>query len=838
MDAPPAFGELLRRYRAAAGLTQEELAERAALSARGIADLERGVRTAPYPRTVRQLADVLGLAADEHALLFAARGRAYDARRDTGEGARGHVRPQPPTPLVGREREVQRLSQRLLDERVRLLTLTGTGGTGKTRLALELASELHARFDCGAWFIDLTPIREPALVLPEIARVLGAHHESSRPIKEALEQFLRNKQLLLVLDNCEQVVAFAPDIGTLLERCPGVQVLATSREPLRLRSERLYPVPPLGLPPADATVPLHAVTAAPAVALFVQRAQNLQPDFRLSDATVRAVAELCRHLDGLPLAIELAAAHVTVLPPAALLARMERRLDLLRATTQDVPARHQTLRAAIDWSYELLSDSERAVFRRMAIFAGGCSLEAAEVVCQPGGTPGIGVLDQLESLVRKGLVKCEDAEGQPRFGMLETIREYASEALEQSGEQAAVTDAHAAYYLELAEVTEPLLHGEEQLLWFRRLDHERANFRAAFRWFADSADELLTESALRLAGALWWYWHVRGAHAEARELVGALLELPTAQRPSLGRARALATYGVMTWGLGDAAGGLALHDESLILTRQYGDAHAVAEVLMHAAVAASFMGDLPRATAACSEALELARNAAADHIASSALSILGRVAMLQGDVTTAHGRLSEALAISRRGGDAFGMALALNGLGAIARQRGDVAEAGPLYEEALTLFRALGERPNVAAVLASLGEVALAEHDHATAGARFRESLVVYHEMGSVRGIGVGLAGLASLAAAEDQHVRALRLTGAAAALGEATGVAFEVFGNREAEASLAGARRELGKGAAAAAWTAGLTMSPDEAVRYALATGERGIGDPHDGRADSHVAT
>jgi DNA-binding NarL/FixJ family response regulator/Tfp pilus assembly protein PilF len=565
--------------------------------------------------------------------------------------------------------------------------------------------------------------------------------------------------------------------------------------------------------------------------------QDLQPDFRLLEETARPLVELCRRLDGLPLAIELAAAHATVLPPAALLARMQNRLDLLRARTQDVPARHQTLRAAIDWSHDLLSDSERAVFRRLAIFPGGCTVEAVEVVCRAGGTLPLDVLEQVESLLHKGLIKSEDAEGQPRFGMLETIREYACEALEKSGELAAVSDAHAAYYMELAEFTEPLLHGREQLIWFQRLDREVANFRAALKWFAERQDDRLTESALRLCGALWWYWHVRGDHAQARELVGSLLALPSARRPSIGRARALATYGVMTWAMGEPTAALALYDESLVLTRQFGDPEGVAEVLMHAAVAASFTGDLTRATASCTEALELARGASADHIASSSLTILGRIAMLQGDLTTAHTRLSEALTVSRRGGDAFGMALALDGLGAIARNRGDTGGARPLYEEALALFRLLRERPNVAALLANLGEVALAQGDHATAQARFRECLVVYDEMGSARGLGVALAGQASVAAAEGQHVRALRLAGASAALAETSGVAFEVFGEGAIEASLAAARRALGEGAAAAAWTAGHTMGPDEAVSYALGTGAGQLAAINDGAAQHRKA-
>ena len=823
MDTPPRFGALLRRYRAAAGLTQAELAERAGLSVRGIADLERGARTAPFPRTVRQLAEVLGLGADERALLLAARNRASDAHRDAGGAARGQDLPRPPTPLIGREHELQVLRQRLLRGPARLLTLTGTGGTGKTRLALAVLSELREAFAHGVWFVDLVAIREPELVLPAIARVLGVHHTGRRPIREVLDQFLRHKQLLLVLDNCEQVLAAGPDIAAVLDRCPDVQVLATSREPLRLRGEQLFPVPPLGLPPADAALPLHALSVAPAVALFVQRAQDLQPDFRLAAETARPVAELCRRLDGLPLAIELAAAHVTVLPPAALLTRLARRLDLLRARTQDVPARHQTLRAAIDWSHDLLSESERAVFRRLAVFAGGGTLEAAEVVCQAGGTERIDVLGHLESLANKGLIQCEDMEGQSRVAMLETIREYAAEALAQSAEVAAVRQAHAAYYLALAESTEPLLHGAAQVTWFRRLDREAANFRAALTWFAEGLDDHVAEGALRLCGALWWYWHVRGDHAQAREVVGPLLALPAAQRPTWGRARALATYGVMTWGTGDATAALALYDESLGLLRPLEDARTVAEVLMHRAVAASSTGDLARATKACAEALALARAVGAAHIASSALSILGSVALLQGDLATGHDRLHEALMISRRGEDAFGMALALDGLGAIARRQGDAARARPLYEEALALFHALGERPNVAAVLASLGEVALAQSDHATARSRFRESLVVYQEMGSARGVGVALAGLANLAAAEGQPTRALRLAGAAAALADAPGVAFEVFGQRAADANLASARQALGDAAAEVAWAAGQTMRPDDAVRYALAREEAG---------------
>ena len=427
--------------------------------------------------------------------------------------ARRHNLPTHPTALLGRERELAEV-RKLYEDGARLVTLTGPGGTGKTRLGLQVAADLLDAFEHGVFLVELAPISDPALVPSTVAQALGVRDIGSRPIVDAVKKHLRSRSVLLLLDNFEQVLPAAAVAADLLAACPGLAVLATSREPLRLRGEHEYAVPPLALPEAGLGTTSEVVSQAPAVALFVQRARAVRADFALTDENAAAVAEVCARLDGLPLAIELAAARVRLLTPEAMAARLERRLPLLVGGARDLPARQRALRDTIAWSHDLLDEHERRLFRRLSVFVGGWTLDAAEAVCNTDGN--LDTLDGLESLVSKSLVRQDvDARGEPRFAMLETIREYALERLAASGEAAEMRQRHADNYVALAERTAPELYGHGLVAWFVRLEAEHDNMRAALAW--SQAEERGAGIRLRLPLALWRFWLVRGYPAEGRQ---------------------------------------------------------------------------------------------------------------------------------------------------------------------------------------------------------------------------------------------------------------------------------------------------------------------------------
>ncbi|MDP9371880.1 MAG: protein kinase, partial [Chloroflexota bacterium] len=427
--------------------------------------------------------------------------------------------PAPPTPLIGRGRELESLQDLLLDPDVRLVTVTGPGGIGKTRLALEAARQAAEEFAGGVCFVPLAAIRDPQFVMPTVARMLEVDEVAGRPMVEVLGHALRERDLLLVLDNLEQVIEAAGDLGSLLAACPRLAILATSREPLHLRAEHVVATPPLAVPPLGqrgslAHLGAQAAGRYEAVTLFAERARAVRPDFALTDANASVVAALCARLDGLPLAIELAAARSRHLAPAALLARWERRLPLLAGGPRDLPERQRTLRDAIAWSHDLLTPAEQALFRRLAVFAGGFTLEAAEAVCLPPDDERTAIADGVWALADKSLLRREDApDGEAHFGMLETIREFGLEHLAASGEETAVRQAHAAYVLALVERAEPALTGPEQGIWFDRLEIEHDNLRAALAW---TLDRRAADVALRLGAAPWRFWSARGYLAEGR----------------------------------------------------------------------------------------------------------------------------------------------------------------------------------------------------------------------------------------------------------------------------------------------------------------------------------
>ncbi len=600
---PSIFGDLLRRRRLAAGLTQEELAERAGLSTRAISDLERGINRKPRKDTIQRLAEALHLSAQDRATFVAsARGHIDPPASVETLPRHPHNLPSQPNVLIGRDREVAAACAFMRRSDVHLLTLTGPGGTGKTRLGLQVAAALLGDFVDGVFFVPLAPLRDPALVASTIGQSLGVREAAGQALPAALQAYLQDKHLLLVLDNFEQVLPAAALLSDLLTAAPGLKVLVTSRATLHLSHEHQFPVSPLALPPGKHSVGVEALSQYAAVALFIHRALVVKPDFVVTPASAPALAEICQRLDGLPLAIELAAARTRLLPPQALLARLAHRLPLLTGGSRDLPARHQTLRATIEWSFDLLDASEQRLFARLAMFAGGWTVEAAERVCAGVGSGAdaqvdqVAVLDGLASLRDQSLVQQEpalDPEDEPRFTMLETIREYALERLAANGETEETSRRHAGYYLALAEAAEPELRGPAQGVWLTRLETEHDNLRAALHWSLESGAE---ETALRLGGALWRFWYMHGHLSEGRRWLEMALAKSSAVPASV-QAKVFNGAGNLAYGQSDYARAAAWHEASLALQRDLGDKAGLAASLTNLGNIAWSQGDYVRAQA-------------------------------------------------------------------------------------------------------------------------------------------------------------------------------------------------------------------------------------------------
>jgi predicted ATPase/class 3 adenylate cyclase/DNA-binding CsgD family transcriptional regulator len=760
-----------------------------------------------------------------------------------------HNLPVQPTPLIGREREVAAVQQLLLRADVRLLTLTGPGGSGKTRLGLQVAAELSDHFTDGIYFVNLAPISDAELVVPIMAQTLGVKESTTRSMGEQLQAFLQEKLLLLVLDNFEQVVSAACILSDLLARCSHLKLLVTSRAVLHLSAEHEFAVPPLSLPDLKRLPDLVTLSQYEAVALFIARAQALQPDFQVSNANAPAVAEICARLDGLPLAIELAAARIKLLPPPALLARLGQLLAVLTSGRRDAPARQRTLRKTIEWSYQLLDADEQRLFRRLSVFVGGCTLQAIEAVCAAldTQTPVIWVLDGAASLIDKSLLRQTEQEAEePRFVMLETIREYGREALEASGEAEVTHQAHAAYYLGLAEAAERTWNGPQQAVWVARLEKAHDNLRAAMNWLLERGE---AEMAFRLGTALWWFWYAQEHRHEGWNELSRALERSEGVAVPL-RARALWAAGSLAASLGHFERGTVLCQESLALFRGIGDTKGMGDAIFHLAHVAFARWDLAAARKLFEESLVLLRQTGDQTRAAWVLNALALVVLYQGEYATVYPLAEQAGEIFREVGDTIGVAMALMTVARVVFWQGDLARAQTLAEEGLarasetgitsayaialamggeislaqgettparllieqshTLCQEVGNQEMIAGTLSLLGKVLAAQGDHRASRALYEESLL--RGLSAVE-IAPTFEGLAVVAAAQGETTWAVRLWAAAAALRDSLSTPLPPFYRADSERSVAAAHAQLGEQAFAVAWAEGRGMTWEQAL-------------------------
>jgi predicted ATPase/DNA-binding XRE family transcriptional regulator len=854
-DVPLPFSQRLRRLREAAGLTQEELAERAGISAKAVSALERGERQRPYPHTVRALADALGLSEDDRAVL--AESMPGRSRPASASPAATPAPPLPsvPTTLIGREQELADVTRLLTTEPTRLLTLTGPGGVGKTRLALEVAQCLSAAYQGRIRFVPLAPLSDPDLVLPTVAQAFGVAQAGTTTSSELLATFLAGHRWLLVLDNAEHVLSFVPGLAELLMSCPTLVVLVTSRAPLRIRAEHEYPLRPLQVPDLSHLPTVAEVEHISSVQLFVERAQAAAPSFTLTQANCAAVAAVCRRLEGLPLALELVAARVRLLSPTEVLARLDRLLPLLVGGPRDLPQRQQTMSAAINWSSELLSPIEQALFRRLSVFAGGWTLGAAESVAAWGEIQAEDTFDLLAGLVEQSLVVAEShPDDASRYRMLEPIRQFAESRVEAEGEHDTLLNRHLTWCLNLAQQAAQELRGPAQGQWLNRLEHEHDNIRVALAWSIQAGNRIT--DGLQLAVAIWRFWSTRGHLSEGRRWLESALSSDVAVPDAL-RAEGFNAAGNLARDQGEHAESQRLHDASLELRRRLGDTRGVAVSLNNLGTVALDQGLYVRATELYDEALALFREVAQDWEIGIAVHNLGLVLGRRGEYERASQLMDEALGIWERVGDATQRARSLDAMGEAARRQGEIERATTLHEQSLALRQQLGETRGIALTLRNLGLIARDRGDHERAMQLLQQSLDLHQRIGDKRGMAITLAALADVARQQhdparaqqlydeaitmhaqlqireelpaclfgiaaiisaDEPERAVRLLGASTAIREAMGQALPDVERRELEELATALRRRLPAAEFQRHWSAGAEMRLELALHEARA--------------------
>ena len=818
MSDRSSFGRLLKARRRALDLTQEELAKRVRYSVITIRKVEADERR-PSRQLAEQLATVLDLTADERpafvAYARAEPGWTLPSPRPSDPPRPEHPQTNLPTPLtrlIGRDGETKSIQNILVQDAVRLVTLVGPPGIGKSRLALRVAGSVLTHFPDGVFFVPLAPIGDPLLVAPTIAKALDLKEFAGRSLMDRLLDYLRDRHVLLLLDDFDHMLGAAPFVAEMLTACRGPKVLATSRAPLHLRGERLVAVPPLELPRPSAPMDAAGALNSSAVELFVERAQDADPDFTLSDANAADVAALCAHLDGLPLAIELVAARSRLMTPADLVARVGHRLALLTDGPLDLPPHQQTMRSTIDWSYDLLADGEQTLFARLSVFVGGCTAPAVEEVTNLRDDLGPSVLDGLSALVTKNLVgRDRRIDGDGHYFLLETIREYAWERLCARGEESEIRHRHAACYLRLAEAANADLTSHE----LDRLEVARDNLRAAMEW---SIQNGAVEASLRLISALWKFWHIRSRQTEAHRWITLVLD-PDVPHPEDLRAQALHGAGWIALDRRDLSRAHTYFDESLAIFRRLHDVPGIAEALHGVGICAQADGDHVRAAALFGESLTLYRSLHNDEGVAWSLDHLGDTALNMTDNARAETLFGESLAIFRRLHHIWGTAISLHHQGLAALAGGDAALADGRLRESLVLFSELDNCWGVAASYDHLGYAALLRDDPQQAREHFVAALTRNHSDQDRGGFARSLTGLASVAVLQRSPEPAARLFGAAEVMASGGGIDMDPVARGVYERDTAAVRSELEPDVINRARSTVRDMSMNQLMELALAS-------------------
>ncbi len=719
------------------------------------------------------------------------------------------------TPFVGRKQELDAVARLLLQEDVRLLTLIGPGGTGKTRLSLQVAAEMADAFPDGVYFVDLSALSDPDSVITTIGLALNLVETSDKTVLEHLKVYIKGR-MLLILDNFEQVTDAAPIIHEFLVTNPDVKIIVTSRAALYLEGEHEFRVDPLVVPEVKPPFDLVELAQCDAIVLFTQHAKTVKPDFQLTVANASAIVEICNRLDGLPLAIELAAARINLLPPQAMLKRLANRLNLLKGGKRDRTERQQTLRDAIAWSYDLLSDEEKALFTQLAVFTGDFTLDAIEEICVLDN-PDSDLLDTVKSLIDKSLLRQKGQESEePCFVLLSTIREFAQEQLAGIKGEEELHQRHMLYYLHLAEQAAPALIGTEQKQWLRRLEDEHDNLQAALSWCEQKTE---VEIGLRLAGSLWRFWLMHGHLYIGRRWLEKILALSDAA-PSLVRAKAIEGACILACRQKDDERATALAHEALHLGQQLDDKASMSGAYSTLAEIAIRLGDSQRATELFEKSLQLERTLNNKRGVASLLNNLGNVALRQGKINQAAMLLEEGLFYFREIGDSFSIASVLNNLGEVERHRNNFEQAAILYEESLQLSRELQYIWGTAAALVNLGDVAYIHKKYEQALGYYQESLQLFYELGDDLGLAFCLEGIAEVSASLQLHEQAVRLFAQTEVIRQAIGATVLQFDHTAHESTIVAMQTVLGSKSFDTLWTTGRALLREQAIAEALAVG------------------